>query len=244
MGCPCEQCIRHSNTLGFRAGSASEAEIRKAYRRAAKAWHPDRFARDAVKRQEAEERFKQIQEAFRELIEHNPHGWAAPVETIASAPSPIRKAPRILFDGSYGCYSMPDVPPVAERIIERTLGRLDSALAILDLSGKDLSGQRNFSEFMLLTTHGVMLRSELHIVSLVSYADVREVRIIDRNLQPRSGWWQKLVAKMTNAGPKYALEIVKNDGTVFCSLDKQMNDGVKTVVYRFLLQQKEYIRTS
>lgn len=237
MGCPCERCIRHSKTLGFRAGSASQAEIRKAYRRAAKAWHPDRFANDAVKRQEAEERFKQIQEAFRELIEHNPHGWAAPVETIATAPEPMRAAPRILFDGSYGCYSMPDVPPIAEQIIARNLGQFDSALAIIDLSGMG-----NFSEFLLLATHGVMMRDRLHIVSLVSYADVREVRIIDRNLRPESGWWSRLAAKITNTGPRYALEIVKKDGTVFCSLSKEMNDGVKTVVYRFLQQQKQYMQ--
>lgn len=239
MGCLCEQCIRHSKTLGLRAGSAPEAEIRKAYRRAAKAWHPDRFANDAAKRLEAEERFKQIQEAFRELIEHNPHGWVAPAEIMEPNPAPKRNVPTILFDGSYGCYSMPDMPPVAERIIERTLGQLDSALAIIDLGGNG-----DFSEFMLLATHGVMMRDGLHIVSLVSYADVREVRIIDRNLQPRSGWGQRLIAKITNARPRYALEIVKNDGTVFCSLDKQMNDGAKTVVYRFLQEQKQYVRSS
>lgn len=239
MGCPCEQCIRHSGTLGITAGRASEAEIRKAYRRAAKAWHPDRFARDAVKRQQAEERFKQIQEAFRELIEHNPHGWAAPVETIGSAPAPKPPAPTILFDGSHGCYSMPDVPPVAKRMIDRNIGTFGFAVAIIDLSGK-----RSFSEFLLLTTLGVMLRNELHIVSLVSYADVREARIIDRNMHPESGWWQRLAARITNARPRYALEIVKKDGAVFCSLEKELNDGVKTVVYRFLQQQKQYLRTS
>jgi len=43
-----------------------------AYRAAAKRWHPDRFESDPARRTEAEERFKRVQVAFRELAEHSP----------------------------------------------------------------------------------------------------------------------------------------------------------------------------
>ncbi len=70
MPCACERCLRNSRTLGLPAKPPSKTAVRKAYRAAAKVWHPDRFESNPVKRLEAEEHFKQIQVAYRELWEH------------------------------------------------------------------------------------------------------------------------------------------------------------------------------
>lgn len=70
MPCVCERCLRHAKTLGFAPKIPAKAVIRRAYRAAAKLWHPDRFEKTPAKRAEAEERFKRIQVAYRELWEH------------------------------------------------------------------------------------------------------------------------------------------------------------------------------
>lgn len=53
--------------LGLRPG-ATPAEIKSAYRDMAKVWHPDRFAQDPRLQQKAQERLKEINEAYRRLI--------------------------------------------------------------------------------------------------------------------------------------------------------------------------------
>jgi hypothetical protein len=47
------------------------AVIKEAYRDAVKVWHPDRFENDPRLRAKSEEKFKLIQVAYRELIEHS-----------------------------------------------------------------------------------------------------------------------------------------------------------------------------
>jgi hypothetical protein len=59
--------------LGIRPPS-SPAEISQAYKDMAKVWHPDRFESDGRLRQKAEENFKNVQQAFRELKEHGDNG--------------------------------------------------------------------------------------------------------------------------------------------------------------------------
>lgn len=57
--------------LGLKPG-ASEADIKKAYRNAAKKWHPDRHPED--KRKEAEQKFKEVSEAYQQLTNPEPEG--------------------------------------------------------------------------------------------------------------------------------------------------------------------------
>lgn len=48
--------------------SASEAEIKKAFRKAAMKYHPDRMAKaDEKEKKEAEEKFKELNEAYQVL---------------------------------------------------------------------------------------------------------------------------------------------------------------------------------
>ena len=48
--------------------NASQDEIKKAYRKLAKQWHPDKFTKEnESKRKEAEEKFKKISEAYETL---------------------------------------------------------------------------------------------------------------------------------------------------------------------------------
>lgn len=51
--------------------NASQDEIKKAYRKLAKQWHPDKFNGDESKKKEAEEKFKKISEAYDTLSDEN-----------------------------------------------------------------------------------------------------------------------------------------------------------------------------
>lgn len=55
------------DVLGL-APSATSTDARTAFRRLAKTWHPDRFARDLLKAKIAEEKMKQVNEAFHFLF--------------------------------------------------------------------------------------------------------------------------------------------------------------------------------
>ena len=65
-----ESAFEHSRILGIAQPPTSKAAIHKAYRAAAKLWHPDRFEGNLKKRLEAEERFKRIHAAYQALCEH------------------------------------------------------------------------------------------------------------------------------------------------------------------------------
>ena len=58
-----EEALR---TLDLRPG-ASVAEVRKAYRRSLKLWHPDRFVGDAARALEADQQTRKIIQAYRTL---------------------------------------------------------------------------------------------------------------------------------------------------------------------------------
>jgi molecular chaperone DnaJ len=57
------------NVLGLDYDATPE-ELKAAYRRLVKLWHPDRFAQEASKRAQAEARLKLINEAYRVLSRH------------------------------------------------------------------------------------------------------------------------------------------------------------------------------
>lgn len=57
---------RYYEVLGL-ASHASAEELKNAYRDLAKVWHPDRFAHDPRLQQKAQEKLKEINEAYKEL---------------------------------------------------------------------------------------------------------------------------------------------------------------------------------
>ena len=57
---------KYYGVLGLRP-DASEQDVKNAYRDLAKVWHPDRFARDPRLQQKAQEKLKEVNEAYEEI---------------------------------------------------------------------------------------------------------------------------------------------------------------------------------
>ena len=84
MSCGCARCMEHYRTLGIAYGVPSESAVEEAYHEAVKQWHPDLFENYASLRADAEEHFKLIQIAYRELKEHEANPGGLPVEIAAA----------------------------------------------------------------------------------------------------------------------------------------------------------------
>lgn len=79
-----EKCYE---ALGLRPG-ASPQEIKAAYRDLAKVWHPDRFAHDPQLQHKAQERLKEINQAYKQLSTSGAPRHATADAPRASAPHP------------------------------------------------------------------------------------------------------------------------------------------------------------
>jgi hypothetical protein len=169
MSCDCAQCRQHYRTLGIAYGMPSESEIEEAYREGVKQWHPDLYENYASLRADAEEHFKQIQVAYRELKEHSgaPEESPAvsiptvniptartpversPVDSFFTQPRSVQEAPAISFGGAPGCLVASQFTTGIEEIIARHLGKIDTPLAIVDLGGAR-SYAASYSHFLSL----------------------------------------------------------------------------------------------
>ena len=67
---------RCCETLGLKPGAQAH-EIKAAYRDLAKVWHPDRFTHDPRLQEKAQEKLKEINEAYRQLLAGTPPPRAA-----------------------------------------------------------------------------------------------------------------------------------------------------------------------
>ena len=235
MPCACEQCLQHAKTLGLGASASSKEAIHKAYRDAVKLWHPYRFEGDPGQQPEAEEHFKQVQIAYRALTEHHerPAAWLS--ESIAAEPDP--PAPTLSFGNVPGCFTAPRLPAQVETIIATHLGPEQKALAIVDLSRNGSPGG-DFSQFLLVASHAVIVRDTLNMTSIIWYADLGEISLIDLRKDGNLGVWQNLLEKVSGTQQKYSLQIYRRNGTHFYSLTGQTDDSVKKVIYNFLLRKK------
>jgi len=249
MSCDCGKCKEHYRTLGIAYGIPSESEIQEAYKESAKQWHPDLYENFASLRADAEEHFKHIQIAFRELKEHNAIGGEAPTQSARTeSPSQssrtgsqsqsggaeaVRETPRdtpaISFGGALGCQVAPDFTQEAQEIISRNLGKLGTAVALVDLGG-------SYAQFMLLAQLGMMVRDNRNLVSMLWYKDLGDINLIEK--QGKGGMWQSLVGGASGGQAKSVLEIYRNNGTLFHSISSQVDDSVKRVIYDFLLHEK------
>jgi hypothetical protein len=242
MPCHCEKCFQNTATLGLLVKAPSKAAIHKAFRSAAKQWHPDRYENEPGKRLEAEEHFKHIQVAFRELLEH----CEAPEKVFVEvqAPSGFDRAqndaepPSLFFGNAPGCFVAPRFPWSVWNVIAHYLQENERALAFIDLSAS-VNWAGNRSQFILLTSYRIFVRDALNVISLLWYADLGEILFVSRQKQRKPGIWQRFVRSVWNTQVRYSLVIKRHNGTHFFSVDERADDRVKRVIYNFLLQMKQ-----
>jgi hypothetical protein len=221
-----------------------------------KQWHPDLYENYASLRAEAEEHFKQIQVAWRELREHAGAAVEAPAESAPAArtqvdrspvdsvytpPRSVQEAPALSFDGAPGCLVAAQFTEEIKQMIADHLGRLGSALAIVDLSGARLHAA-GYSQFFLLAASGIMVRDARSLVSLLWYKDLGEITLIDKHKQGKPGLWQKLVDGSSGGRPDSLLQINRSNGTQFISIGHQVDERAKRTIYNFLLSKKDQVR--
>jgi hypothetical protein len=260
MPCVCEQCVEHGKALGLAQTGPSKVAIRKAYKVAAKRWHPDRFGHNEVQRLEAEERFKLIQVAYRELSEHCESPQELPVEDIPvsadadsadgdtfarrrdsgdfrDAPAPVQETPSIFFGNLSGCFTAPNFSAAGNRIILASrMEPTEKPLAFVDLS-HGLKHDGNPSQYVLLTSYRMIVRNALNIVAFLWFTDLGQVGFIDRLTHGKHRLWKSLVEAI-GLDPKYSLVIDRHNGSHFHTIANEADDRVKKVIYNFLLKQK------
>jgi curved DNA-binding protein CbpA len=66
---------RYYESLELEPGASPE-QVKQAYRDLARVWHPDRFSHDARLQQRAEEKLKEINDAYEHLRSLRPNGYA------------------------------------------------------------------------------------------------------------------------------------------------------------------------
>ncbi|MGD0546598.1 MAG: J domain-containing protein [Terracidiphilus sp.] len=251
MSCDCAQCRQHYRTLGIAYGIPSESEIEEAYREGVKQWHPDLYENYASLRADAEEHFKEIQIAWREIKEHSGVALEATAESASAAKTPadrspvdsfftqtrsVQDEPELDFGGAPGCLAASQFTEEVKEMVSSHLGRLGSALALIDLSGA--RSRAVPSHFLLLAASGIMMRDARNLISLLWYKDMGEVSLIDKGKQGKPGLWQKLVDGGSGGRSESTLHIFRDNGTLFASLGHQVDDSVKRVIYDFLLSKK------
>jgi hypothetical protein len=234
MPCACDQCLQHATTLGLPQSAPSKAAIHKAYRQAAKLWHPDRHANDPRSQIEAEDRFKKAQHAYQALTDHHDNPVELPPQAIFAKPV---EPPPLSFGNAPGCFTAPQFTPYIQQVIATHLGLGRTPVAIIDLTRP---GPQNstFSQFLLLDSHSVIVRGTLGVVSFLWYTDLGEIKIVDRRRNGKLPFWQKLVEKFLGPRQNYILQIYRRNGTHFYTLAETPDDSVKKVIYNFLLREK------
>ena len=234
MACGCRVCREHFRILGIVQPPKSKAAIHRAYRSAAKLWHPDKFEGNLKKRVEAEERFKRINAAYVALCAHFESPEITSLEAEFVIPVRHHPAPVISFGNAPDCFVAPHFPARVREAIEKA--RIDSSdpiVAFIDLS----AGSARSSEFILLTRHRMLIRSASEILSVIWYADLGSIRLVDRQGE-KQGAWQKIAEKIAGKAQRYSLQIDRLDLSRFHTLTNRPDDRVKKVVYNFLRQMK------
>jgi hypothetical protein len=235
MACVCETCLRHSKTLGIGQTPTSKSAIHNAYRTAAKLWHPDRYENNKYKRIEAEERFKQIHIAYQELAEHFENPSKLPRDTEFVTPIRPQPRPTIFFGDAPGCFVAPHFPArVQEWIVGTRLENSESPVGFIDMS----AGSTRIARYILLTNHRMYIRDATDILSVIWYADLGEIVLVELQAKKRPGAWQKIADRIAGKQQRYSVQINRRNGTPFHVLTDQPDDSIKKVVYNFLRQMK------
>jgi len=233
--------------LGIADPPRSKAAIHKAYRTAAKLWHPDRYENNQRKRLEAEEQFKRIQVAYRELCEHfdNPQRRdvervyrSYDIDDIAERFSGISAPPTIFFGDSHHCFSIAHFPEGVEKVINASaLGGAESPVGFVNMSGA-MHEKESPSRYILLTNHRLFIRDSSELVHVLWYADLGGIDYIDRHAEKRHRMSHRLFGWLLDKERRFTLKMSRRDGGEFYSLKDTPDDRVKKVIYNFLQQMR------
>jgi hypothetical protein len=159
------------------------------------------------------------------------------VDSFFTPPRSVQEAPALSFDGVPGCLVASQFTEEIKQMIADHLGRLGSALAIVDLAGA--RSHAGYSQFFLLAASGIMARDARNIVSVLWYKDLGEITLIDKRKQGKPGLWQKLVEGSSGDKPESSLQIYRSNGTQFISIGPQVDERAKRIIYNFLLSKKD-----
>jgi hypothetical protein len=160
------------------------------------------------------------------------------MDSVYTPPRSVQETPALTFDGVPGCLVASQFTEEIKQMIADHLGRLGSALAIVDLAGAR-SFAAGYSQFFLLAASGIMARDARNIVSVLWYKDLGEITLIDKRKQGKPGLWQKLVEGSSGDKPESSLQIYRSNGTQFISLGPQVDERAKRIIYNFLLSKKD-----
>jgi hypothetical protein len=128
-----DELERFYELLGVRPG-ASARELKEAYRDLAKVWHPDRFSHDPRLQRKAQEKLKEINEAYERLTSGRPAGRPRPApapdwprtSAASTATTVTRKRTRVVlptalvFCAAFVAALISFMPPRARPSPERT----------------------------------------------------------------------------------------------------------------------------
>jgi hypothetical protein len=268
MSCGCRSCHENASLLGMASGAPTADEMRKAYKRAAKAWHPDRFARDVAKRLEAEEHFKLIQIAYRELSEHNPDGWMPKTlfqsryePQVPSASTPLWATP---FEGMHveGVESAgfkKTEEPVRKNPFVSDISQSEFFAGVpgcypvqkfppqADTIAHRYLGVTDFAYVAIDLSGGERFDEFLMMTTkgILGRNHLQRVALLpyEEMGELRIGGkeslsWWRRMTVSFSEDFVWTLEIYKRDGTLFHSLSEKANDEVKRAVYTFLQYRK------
>jgi hypothetical protein len=249
MACVCRTCLQHFPVLGIADPPRSKSAIHKAYRTAAKLWHPDRYENNQRKRLEAEEQFKRIQVAYRELCEHFDNPQRRFVERqyrsqdvynaySAERFSGVAPPPTIFFGDAHHCFSISHFPEGVEKVIMASaLGGAESPVGFVNMSGA-MHEKEVPERYLLLTNHRLFIRDSSELVHVLWYADLGKIGYIDRHAEKQQTLSHRLFGWLLDKERRFTLKIDKRDGTEFYSLKDTPDDRVKKVIYNFLQQMR------
>ncbi|HEV2215049.1 MAG TPA: J domain-containing protein, partial [Terracidiphilus sp.] len=234
MPCACDRCREHARVLGLERQPLTRPVLRKAFLAAARQWHPDRFEQDPERRAAAEERFKLVQAAHRELLEHlkrpvrPSHAyWSGAAQEAPAPPAttpPQPELPHIFFGEIPGCYTGPRFPTPVLDIIATHLQDSERAHAFVDLSATP-SRAGDLSHYLLLTSYRIFYRDRFGIVSLLWYVDLGEIMLTEPPADRKTPLWQRLRGRFAplqgTLKRASTLEIRRHNGAPFCTLSTE-----------------------
>jgi hypothetical protein len=240
MVCDCKRCVLHFRTLGLDGRPTNSDVIKEAYRDSVKIWHPDRFESDPRLRLKAEEQFKRVQVAYRELTEHESSCGDSTSRDSTSDETPRKshKLKTVPIGDLSMCFAAPSFPPNLERRVRQQtcMGHSEEILGIVDLSRTECRAG-DFSQFFLLSNYGIWVNDGLTRNSFLAYGDVGILNLIDhRDSQGKIGWFQRQVEVASGNQQKLSLEVKRQGGSHYFTLSGPADDKVKVIINDFILK--------